>query len=832
LHTLRCSFTQAHDLSPLAALKRLHTLGCSSTQVHDLSPLAALEQLHTLDCSFTQVHDLSPLAALKQLHTLNCFSTQVADLCPLAALVQLNALYCSHTELHALPLELVNNPALEVLIAFNTQIPGLPHGVLSNHPLENCLHRLRAHFADMEAGAENLQAVKLLLLGNGGAGKTQIARWLTGDGFDAHWDSTHGIRIHTAPKPGSIADRLKLQVWDFGGQDIYHGTHTLFLRGPAILMPVWAEDRENSEHYELDGLSFRNHPLAYWCQLALQQGHTASPMLVVQTKCDTVAQERQNFPLAADALPAERYCAKVHFSIPGGTGFAALEERLRKAITWMQADDRLGLPKIGTGRLRVQRQLEAWRAADAALPSAQRRHRLLTQDQFEALCAEQGGVSSPAALLHYLDANGTLIYRPGLFAGGIILDQSWALDALYTLFNRKTVYPLLVQLRGRFTRPLLARLAWGDHAVDEQKLFLSLMLSCGMCFPHQRGANVNDDSVEYIAPDLLPAFEPELADRWDDDLPTQQAQFRYPLLHSGLMRAVMAAIGTKAGVNALYWRTGLYAYDATRQSRLRIDVEMTGPWSGALTVRTQKGDAAGLLAAITALVKRTQTQQGLKPDEAPQPTAPSPQPAAAAPVYGQEKPLAPEWYVSYAWNDTKPGGPEREAIVDRWQQAMADKDMKIIRDKDALTVGDNIKRFMMRLGSADKIFVFLSEKYLCSANCMFELWEVWRNCKQDPDSFAQHVVLYPLPDAKIREMHDRVDHAIKWKERFSALDEKGRANGALVLGKSGFSQLQLMQHFYTDVTDMLSALVEHVQPRNFDELTEYSLSLIPRTPVQ
>jgi hypothetical protein len=57
-------------------------------------------------------------------------------------------------------------------------------------------------------------------------------------------------------QPNSTAARLHLQMWDFGGQDIYHGTHVLFLHGPAVLMPVWAKDHGNCEIYTYGGLTF------------------------------------------------------------------------------------------------------------------------------------------------------------------------------------------------------------------------------------------------------------------------------------------------------------------------------------------------------------------------------------------------------------------------------------------------------------------------------------------------------------------------------------------------------------------------------------------------
>ena len=219
-----------------------------------------------------------------------------------------------------------------------------------------------------------LTDVKLLLLGNGGVGKTQVARWLSGMAFDPNWDSTHGIIVGNKSQPDSIAARLRLQIWDFGGQDIYHGTHVLFLRGPAVLMPVWAKDRENRDIYPYGGLTFRNHPLAYWIDVVRHQADPASPVLIVQTKCDQKDQEDRRY-VSRDALAAFQYATDLYASPKTGRGRGPVEEALQDAILWMRDPDRLGLPQIGAGRLRVQRQLEAMRDADMALPREQRRHR-------------------------------------------------------------------------------------------------------------------------------------------------------------------------------------------------------------------------------------------------------------------------------------------------------------------------------------------------------------------------------------------------------------------------------------------------------------------------
>ena len=71
-----------------------------------------------------------------------------------------------------------------------------------------------------------LNQVKLMVLGNGRIGKTQICNRLRDRSYDDNADSTHGITVSEAPIPGGDGT---FAIWDFGGQDIYHGTHALFL---------------------------------------------------------------------------------------------------------------------------------------------------------------------------------------------------------------------------------------------------------------------------------------------------------------------------------------------------------------------------------------------------------------------------------------------------------------------------------------------------------------------------------------------------------------------------------------------------------------------------
>ena len=373
-----------------------------------------------------------------------------------------------------------------------------------------------------------------------------------------------------------------------------------------------------------------------------------------------------------------------------------------------------------------------------------------------------GNVSSPPLLLDYLHNIGTVFYREGLFGDAIILDQAWALDAVYAVFHRESkAFKTIERYSGRFRRSDLAEWVWQEHSEKEQELFLSLMEQCGICFPYRRGGK--DVEAEYIAPDLLPAsddpaIQEQLRQKWDDRCDAE-ATLTYDLLPPGLMRSLISRIGEQAGLAAEYWRDGFYFYDRETGARALVEQRYTKDWAGEIHIQTQRGQAQALLERLLQFIDERHVSLGarlsgptietrrvriveketlkvvtsLMGEEATEPAKeakimPAPEPS-----------IKTEYYVSYAWNDDTPGGPEREAFVDQLCAAAEKKDIKIIRDKTAMRYGDRISKFMSRIAHGDRIFIVLSDKYLKSAYCMSELLDIWRNCKEDPDAFiAKH----------------------------------------------------------------------------------------------
>src|SRR5262249_53180262 len=151
----------------------------------------------------------------------------------------------------------------------------------------------------------------------------------------------------------------QLHIWDFGGQDVYHGTHALFVRTRAIFLIAWTPEREWAGEHVYRGALFRDYPLAYWLDYVRHLGRSSIPVLVVQTRCDNPEDEAVRPPLPDEALSAFTFRKIVHYSARLDRGRASLEDALSQAAAWLTKHE--GTVTIGSGRLRVKRRIEALR---------------------------------------------------------------------------------------------------------------------------------------------------------------------------------------------------------------------------------------------------------------------------------------------------------------------------------------------------------------------------------------------------------------------------------------------------------------------------------------
>lgn len=270
LKWLNLSWNRLTDLTPLAGLKQLTELHLHNNQISDLSPLKELTQLNQLHLHNNQISDLSPLKELSQLTRLDLSSNHISNLSPLMTLTKLDRLDLKKNKIRQLPAAIV-----QLKIEWTWGGTGLS---LSDNPLEHppaeIVYKGREtvlkYFDELKKANKPLNEAKVILVGEGGSGKTSLMKRLRGEEFYEHESQTDGINIGGWSFTWQ-GKNIKIHLWDFGGQEIMRATHQFFLTKRSLYILV------------VDGR--KDEKIENWLKLIESVGGD-SPVLVVINKID------------------------------------------------------------------------------------------------------------------------------------------------------------------------------------------------------------------------------------------------------------------------------------------------------------------------------------------------------------------------------------------------------------------------------------------------------------------------------------------------------------------------------------------------------------------
>ena len=118
-------------------------------------------------------------------------------------------------------------------------------------------------------------------------------------------------------------------------------------------------------------------------------------------------------------------------------------------------------------------------------------------------------------------------------------------------------------------------------------------------------------------------------------------------------------------------------------------------------------------------------------------------------------------FISYAWGKKDD---DHEAIVNQLDNLLQKRRIKIIRDKRDLGYKGSISQFMERIGQGNCVIVVISDKYLRSQNCMFELVEI-----ADGKQFHDRIFPIVLADADIYDPVKRLGYVKHWEAKRAEL---------------------------------------------------------------
>jgi internalin A len=470
---------------------------------------------------------------LRNLEVLYLFQNELSALPEwLGEIAQLKYLNLDDNQLHELPVSLLELKSLKELDLNDNSELGLPKEILRSRQPDKILDY---YFRAASPGASMpLNEFKLVLVGRGGVGKTTLVHRLVTDNYK-EFKRTPGIQI-TQWQTRVDKSLVRAHIWDFGGQEIMHGTHRFFMTERALYL-VLISGREGTEDHDAD----------YWLSMVRSFAGDV-PIIVLLHKWGDY-----RFELNRELL-REKYGRSLVFAETDsstGYGIAGLREQIRGLATKLP-----GLQAAWP---------VAWRRVKEELP--QKKKNWMTFNDFCTFCSERGVTASKdqEALAESLHDLGLMLsYRQDEALRDFgVLNPQWVTKGIYEMLNSSA----LRDASGKFTLKTFGEvLSSRTYPKELHPYLLALMRKFRLCHP------LDEKGEKYLIPELLTKAEPKL----DAEFPPEKCLgFVYgygSVLPEGLLpRFIVETYVHREPKHA--WRTGVVLERANCRALVRGDVQ-------------------------------------------------------------------------------------------------------------------------------------------------------------------------------------------------------------------------------------------------------------------
>ncbi len=503
----------------LLSLPNLTRLALASTQIGDSGAraLGQLTNLTTLDLGGNQIGDTGAkaLEEMKSLRTLGLAGTQIGDagaraLGQLTNLTWLDLVYNQIGDMGAKALGSLAN--LTTLVLSKTEVTDLSSfkilfergitakwetgGIWKNgvfvedcpliHPPPEIVKQgheaVLNYFREIEGqGVDRLYEAKMLIVGEGRAGKTSLLRRLyqPDQPLPDEDETTKGIDIHRHDFPLANGRMFRLNVWDFGGQQIYHATHQFFLTKNSLYILL---DDTAKDHKSMTDEGFR-----YWLEV-IELLSDQSPVLIFQnekggrSKAIDQAGIKGRFPNVKDVYRGNLVNPDSVIALSG-----AIEHFVQH------------LPHIG------EEVPARWVTIRQAIEQTAKQNPYIRQEDFFTIYGQHLDFDLTKALhlSRYLHDLGVFLHfqNDRLLRRTVILQNTWATEAVFRILDDPTVVGHL----GRFTLADCERVWATSEYVSMHPELLALMEKFELCYA------LRDQEDTWLAPQLLsPSVPPAL----------------------------------------------------------------------------------------------------------------------------------------------------------------------------------------------------------------------------------------------------------------------------------------------------------------------------------
>lgn len=467
--------------SSIEKLYQLEHLYLNETLISKLpSEIGNLKNLKVLFCPYNEIGFLpSEIGNLEKLGALDLRYNKLTSLPPeIGNLKNLVTFGVAGNSIKVLPKEIIKLTKLEnFYTGGNSFFNQLPSEILEGrHPVE-ILNYLRMKEIE-NRNVSPLNQAKILFLGQGAVGKTSLIRMLIDSTFNLYEQETKGIQIKSWKQKNTD---IKINVWDFGGQEIMYATHQFFLTKRSLYILVW-EARKGDKINQID----------YWLRIISTFGEN-SPIIIVMNKIDENNQE-----LDRKGIIRKYPTNKISFvstSCKTGIGISELRDLIIKEIEKLEhVKDLL---------------FKNWLDVKDALEKLTEEQNFIEYDYYEKICQEKGvnkiEAKSLIKLLH--DLGLVLNYSEDHRVNDTnILNPQWVTDSVYKILNSKQLFDnkgiLDISKLPEILEPQI-------YPTNKYRFIIDLMKKFEMCYELD-----TIESKRILVPELLPFEEPEFD--WDN----------------------------------------------------------------------------------------------------------------------------------------------------------------------------------------------------------------------------------------------------------------------------------------------------------------------------
>ena len=493
-------------------------------------------------------------------------------------LKKLERLELRNNRLESLPYEIYDLNNLKELDITGNPLP-LPPEIMSIHDKpKQILNYYINHYLSTSTKLP-LNEAKILLVGQGGVGKTSLAKRLSNPNSDSNFNpeesQTKGINI-TQMNISSGVDNIRLNVWDFGGQEIMHSTHQFFLTKRSLYILV-LDSRQGENEGRID----------YWLSI-IRSFAGNSPVIVVCNKIDEQQLELdwKKYNVAYPSIVG--FIKKM--SCKTGEGINELIDLIKNTIAEMpHIHDLL---------------LEDWFSVKTEIEN-------YTQDyisfrDYRKTCIHFGVIDevSQKTLLNFLHDLGTILHFADhpLLEDTYILNPDWVTGGVYQIINSNKLF----QTKGILNLDELQEIFdYKKYPRDKHMFIVGMMKKFEICFEFD-----GYKGKQFLIPDLLPKEEPDTGN-WSGSL---GFRFQYSVLPSSIMSRFIVRMHSYISKKT-YWRTGVVLISEDTKNTALVKADVSSKVID-IYVSGKKTSRAIFLAIIRAdFIKIHLTMQGLNCEE-------------------------------------------------------------------------------------------------------------------------------------------------------------------------------------------------------------------------